>query len=447
MNKYNRLKRELPIEDLWVDNLDSLPEKINIDIHFEGLYRFAYTMYATFDDDTKKLFEINPKLLNSAIQQNYIDKRFACVHIRYGDKLCYALDEFKQTKYTQHMIMLPVYSPKYYIDQINELLTKDLDEILIMTDSVDLVKKYVMDKFRKNPKIVLFDSHYLDSYYLITQALYVILSYSTFSFSAAYFNPLATCYLLKNYLVDEPKNYIYADGAISPKWIIIDNQQYILNFDQKLLKKMIKDYANCDKYIKPQQTNTLNQNRIINDTNNNKKISNKEVNNDHITKGPLTIKNSNINKRMTVYGTLTYDKMASNNETNVYGTLYGKNGTFKRLTVNGPISISNSKIKRFLANGPVNADNLTISTGSIIGTVYLSDSVITTLELIATVAELVNCQIDRLIIYNKNNYAKKIIIRSSIINTIESTNDCTVNITADTKIKNQIGCTIVIINY
>lgn len=252
MKKYYHLKETLPIEEQWIDDLNKLPDKIINNIRFGGLYRFAYTMYSTFDGNDKKIFNVNPKLISQSIQEKYIDQmsgNFACVHIRYGDKLCYGLEEFKQTKYTPYM--LPIYTPEYYIDQINKLLKTDVNEILVMTDSMAIVEKYIMDKFSNIPdKIILLDSHYLDSFYLMTKAKYIVLSHSTFSFAAAYFNPIATSYLLKKYVVDVKKDYIYEDDAISPKWIVIDNKNYLLNFNQVLLKKMVIDYANCGKYIK-----------------------------------------------------------------------------------------------------------------------------------------------------------------------------------------------------
>ena len=247
MNKYKQLHQRLPIVDIWINSLEDLPQTIKSNVHFRGLYRFAYLMYSSFSDEDKKIFTINPLLLHTEFQQKYQDTKYACVHIRYGDKLCYALEEFQYTKYTT--FMMPIYTPQYYIDQINELLTKpDLDHILILTDSVDLVKIYIGPIFSNNPKIVLLDSHCLDSFYLMTKAQYIVLSHSTFSFSAAYIDSSATCYLLKKYITNK-KDYLFQDDAISPLWIILDNKEYVLNFDQTLLKKIVTEYGQCYKYI------------------------------------------------------------------------------------------------------------------------------------------------------------------------------------------------------
>ena len=425
MKKYYHLKKTLPIEEQWIDDLDKLPAKITINIRFGGLYRFAYLMYSSFSEEDKKLFEINPKLLDPRIQAKYIDKKFACVHIRYGDKLCFALEEFKQTKYTPYM--LPVYVPQYYIDQITELLTEDLDEILVMTDSIDLVKKYVTSHFRDNPKIVLFDSHYLDSFYLLTKAIYIILSHSTFSFAAAYFNPLAVCYLLKKYMMDPQKDFIYEDEAISPKWIIIDNKQYLLNFNQELLKKMIIDYANCNKYISTQPNQPTQKGS-------GKKIVNEVLEEDLITNGPIIINDTNITGKLVIYGTATYNNVTVNGQTNIFGTLYGQRGLFRKLNVNGHTDIKKTIIKKFLGNGKVYADDLRITHGSIIGPIYLSNSDIKSLEIISDLAEFITCRIDKLVIHNANNYSKNITIRGSTVDNIKVEGDhCIITASIDSK--------------
>ena len=285
VKRFNELQAKLPINQHLINDISQLPEKITDNVNFTGLYRFAYLMYSSFNKEDKKLFDINPKLLNPKTREKYINKKFGCVHIRYGNKLCLALDDFKQTKYTSYM--LPVYDPQYYIDQIGELLKKDLDEILIITDSSELTKKYILDYFMENPKIILYDSHYLDSFYLLTRALYIITSYSTFSFSAAYFNPLATCYLVKKYTIDPKKDYLYQDGVISPKWIIIDNRDYILNFNKELLKKMVIDYANCDKHL-IQNSNQMGALPNVDSAT----IVNEVIYDNLVTTGPIAINNS-----------------------------------------------------------------------------------------------------------------------------------------------------------
>ena len=429
MNKYNRLKETLPIEEKWIDSLDDLPNTITTNIRFRGLYRFGYLMYSSFSDDDKKLFEINPKVLNEEIYNKYINKlagNYACVHIRYGDKLCFGLEDFKSSKYTPYM--LPIYTPQYYIDQINELLKKDLGEILIITDSVGIIGKYIMEHIFNNPRVVLFDSHYIDSFYLMTKSKYIILSHSTFSFAAAYFNPTAICYLLKKYMVDVKKDYIFEDDAISPNWIIIDNKEYLLNFNQELLKKMVDDYAECNKYIGKQIAGKRDY-RSHSDPNfgkndnivdiGEKKIKNQRLD-EFITNGPVTIDDTKIGSKLTIYGTLDFTNLTVAGVTKLYGTVYGKKGRFNKLNVYGPLYIDKGVFNRLaLYGGPLDANEIDIADNAlIVGPIYISNGNINSVEILSEYARFDKCIINTLDISNWNNNAKKIIIDGTVIKKI-----------------------------
>lgn len=436
MNTYYRLKESLPIKEIWVDNLSDLPEKITDNVRFGGLYKFAYTMYSSFDENDRKLFEINPKLLNYILINKYINDQFACVHIRYGDKLCYSLEEFKQTKYTP--FMLPIYTPQFYIDQIEELLKKDIDKILIMTDSVSVVEKYIFKKFKDNPKIVLLDSHYLDSFYLLSKARYIILSYGTFSFAAAYFNPNAVCYLTKKYVTNPEKDFIYEDYAISPKWIIIDNKEYLLNFDQKLLKKMVIDYGNCDKYIRKQSGG-----KIYN--HNAKKIRNKEFTN-LLTNGPITIINSNISSKLIIYGTLNFQNLNVNGSSKIFGTVYGKKGIFNNLEVYGTFDVENITIKKLLCTGTFYASRLDIEkNASINGPIYVSNSIFKNIEVLSENMKFIDTNINKITINNSDNKPKKISFENCKIDKLIIVgHPLNINISYDTDIKKNINGTLIV---
>jgi hypothetical protein len=442
MKKYYTLKNTLPITEQWIDDLDKLPEKITTNIRFAGLYRFAYLMYSSFDDADKNLFDINSKLLDKQIYDKYIvdmKANYACVHIRYGDKLCYGLEEFKHTKYTPYM--LPIYTPQYYIDQINELLKKDLVEILIMTDSVELVNEFIMDKFPEKSRITLFDSHYLDSFYLLTKAQYIIMSHSTFSFAAAYFNPTAICYLVKKYFVDKEKDYLVEDDALSPKWIIIDNKNYILNFDQPLVKKMVDFYSGCNKYI----TQKGGQKQAKDYGNYSKKFKNEELEN-LVTNGPTTLTNINISENLAIFGTLRYQKLIVEGVTKIYGTVYGKKGDFNNLKVYGPLNIETTNINKLLCDGTIYAEKINIKSNAVIvGSVYILKSIIKNIELSSTEIEFSGSSVDRLTINNKNNKPIKITINSCIINKIVIRGKpLSIAVSVDSKINKIINGTITI---
>jgi hypothetical protein len=419
IRKYNDLKESLPIEEIWIDSLDKIPNKITFNVRFRGLYRFAYTMYSSLSDNDKNLFEINPHVLNQKFYDKYINhmsRNYACVHIRYGDKLCYGLEDFKHTKYTPYT--LPIYTPQYYVDQINELLKKDLEEILIVTDSIGIVKKYIMEKIILNPKIVLFDSTTIDSFYLMTKSKYIIMSHSTFSFASAYFNPTAVCYLLKKYMVNVEKDYIFEDDAISPNWIIIDNKDYLLNFNQNLLKKMVEEYADCNKYIHKQIAGKrAYSSRDIAD------LGEQKIKNDRmskfITNGPITFDNTKIKSKLIIYGTLNYDKLDVNGISKIYGTVYGKNGYFNKLNIYGQADIEKTSINNIVLNGSLYADKIEITNkASVAGPIYVSNTNINTIEILSKYARFDDCMVNMLIINNRDNNPKKIVVNISTINKI-----------------------------
>ena len=52
-------------------------------------------MYKSFSYDDKLLFQINQSLLTDNNIPNIIKNKYAVVHIRYGDKLQYSIDDNK----------------------------------------------------------------------------------------------------------------------------------------------------------------------------------------------------------------------------------------------------------------------------------------------------------------------------------------------------------------
>jgi len=243
MNKYKRV--ETTIMEIVIESLDDLPDVITENVRFIGMYKFIYQMYSNISASYRDVFQINPKLISKKID-DISNTEYGCIHIRYGDKLCYADENYVSNKYSHYQY--PVYTPDYYILQIRNLLEAKID-VIVMTDSMDIVTKYIMPEFVDNPKVQLLDSQYIESFYLLTKAGYLVLSYSAFSFSAAYLNNKAICHLVKKIPNDPSKDYVYEDDAISPDWIIIDVKNFILNYNQSLVREMLKDNDMCTKYI------------------------------------------------------------------------------------------------------------------------------------------------------------------------------------------------------
>jgi hypothetical protein len=243
MNKYKKLETDLPIIEVSINNLDELPDKITEHVRFVDLHKFSYIMYSSFISATdKQYFTINSKLISKKIE-DISNTSYGCVHIRYGDKLCYSNDEVT-TSFNKY----PVYTPTYYKMQIQNLLNADMS-VYILTDTINLVTEYIMPEFINNRKVHLMNSGFVESFYLMTKAEFIILSYSTFSFSAAYINEMATCHLVKKVVIENQEDYIFEDDAIDPNWILIDEPRFILNTNQKLVKEMIDKADMCQKNI------------------------------------------------------------------------------------------------------------------------------------------------------------------------------------------------------
>jgi hypothetical protein len=235
------------------------------------------------------------------------------------------------------------------------------------------------------------------------------MSYSSFSFSAAYLNPNATCYLSKNYLVND-KNYLYGNNVISPNWILIDNREYLLNFDQDLLKKIIKDYLNYCNNINqsggkrgrkpaPMSNLSITDNNII-------KIKNKSLNT-FSRYGPLEIYDSDIQSKLIIYGTINFKDLVVNGISKIYGTVYGRNGNLYKLNVYGDINIQDSEINNLELYGNLNADNINIENEAFIaGKIYVSNSTFNKINIVSNIIRFDDSYIDELIIINDNNKLK-----------------------------------------
>jgi hypothetical protein len=208
-----------------------------------GLYNLVYKIYDTFDNKTKKIFEINTNLINPNIK-SYSGTKYATIHIRYGDKLNLAI---KKKEYDNEFYKFPIYTPEYYYDQIKIIKKLGLP-IVILTDSYSVVKHFILEKYNLNsdPDIFMPDVPFIDSFYLLEYSSYIVMSHSTFSYAA---------YLLsKDYWKNKPRVYTFCmidefftiqkphDLFIGKEWTIYNDKKYILNFNQELVKNMNKFY-------------------------------------------------------------------------------------------------------------------------------------------------------------------------------------------------------------
>lgn len=221
-----------------LDKLKYFFTKNQIILTTNALYHLVFDMYNTFDSKTKSLFDINCNLLLSDIF-SYAKTDYAIIHIRYGDKLNLAIDKSNNmNKKSVSFITFPIYTPEYYYKQILEIKKLNLP-IVILTDSIDVVKKFILNKYNieNDPDIFIPNIDFLNSFYLMLYSSYTVMSHSTFSYSA-YLLSLDNNKKKQTFIFCYTKEFINngetADLFISNDWKLIDNKKFILNFDQKL---------------------------------------------------------------------------------------------------------------------------------------------------------------------------------------------------------------------
>jgi hypothetical protein len=246
--------------------LETLPsyESLKLHTNIDTNYGLIYKIYETFGLEDKAIFDINnnsnsnDKIMkfnyNNPKQKQLLNdiknnKDYSVVHIRYGDKLDSLkkyinrekgdVDKLLKSEVDKYLL----YTPDYYIDKINYLLTHTKnDTIYIITDTDEVVKEFIMKptrKFNTNPRVIFLDNlNWLASFYTMIHASYIIMSCSTFSYAGAYFNKKsAKCELLLYHYdtTKDNKSYIPPEEyAISPDWIINDDKKYILNYSYKI---------------------------------------------------------------------------------------------------------------------------------------------------------------------------------------------------------------------
>ena len=277
--------------------IESFPSYDSLKLHtkIDPNYRLTYKIYNTFSLEDKSIFTINENFLKinyknpNHIKFIYDIKKkndYAVVHIRYGDKLNYLKkylnhdygdDKEKEDLLNTDVDKYLLYTPEYYIDKINYLLNaKSISNnikkqniyntkhkhtphnIYIITDSDDLVREFIMkptNKFNNNPRVIFLDNlNWITSFYIMTHASYIIMSCSTFSYAAMYFNKKKAIaelllYHYNNTINNNKYNVINynvvnyniindnippEEYALDPKWIINEDKKYILNYIFKI---------------------------------------------------------------------------------------------------------------------------------------------------------------------------------------------------------------------
>jgi hypothetical protein len=204
-------------------------------------YKIIFDIFNNLLDEYKKIFIINKKLLDkNIIKIAKLD--YAIIHIRYGDKL-------NEINNTNKNIITGLYTPEYYYDQILEI-KKHKIPIFILTDSNMLVKKFILDKYLLNndKTINILDISLIDSFYLMINSSYLILSFSTLSYASiflAFDKKNKTNILCLPSLEKQRKTLL--DIPDTKKITKFFDSKYLLNYNKKLLLQMYNYYNNTDK--------------------------------------------------------------------------------------------------------------------------------------------------------------------------------------------------------
>ena len=272
-------------DNLLLQDLKTFPkyEDLHQYTKIDNNFRLVYEMYKTFSNRDKAIFKnINTLLITktdslkiskvsnkkqnkkshtskshtsktniSTILHNIKKLDYVAIHIRYGDKFYNLLRDINKPSFDDFLI----YTPEYYIDMIKKYLNMNINmnmnmKIIILTDSIKLVKEFIMNNidiknYKKNnnyDNIILLDTNWLSSFYILLHAKEIVMSCSTFSMCASYFNENAKCHIVLYH--DDinnniKKNHMAEEYAIAPNWIISHDKKYVLNYNKDVLLSMV----------------------------------------------------------------------------------------------------------------------------------------------------------------------------------------------------------------
>lgn len=211
----------------------------NLILNTFPFYKIIFNIFDNLLYKYKKIFIINNKLLdNNIIKMAKLN--YAVIHIRYGDKLKHALVEKN--------FMVGLYTPEYYYNQILEIQKQKIP-IFILTDSNILVKKFLLDKYllNDNKMINILEISLIDSFYLMIHSSYLVLSFSTLSYSSIL---LAFDKKYRKNILCIPSSKKQLNTIMDiPNTNKIDrivNSKYLLNNNNKLHLEMLDYYNNTD---------------------------------------------------------------------------------------------------------------------------------------------------------------------------------------------------------
>jgi hypothetical protein len=206
-------------------------------------------MYETFTKPDIDIFQnINKSLITDDKIQLYQNTDYAIIDIRYDNKLICNIDKENKLKIQDDKFI--IYTPQYYIDMMR-LINGNLI-IIIITDSKEIIIKYILRTYYNKNNFIFIDTNYINSFYLYYNAKHIIMSNNTFSMAGSYFNMSNVNNINNNklnnnkniyYLFYRDKNSKYSlpeEKAISDKWNIESYKKYILNYNILMITDICK---------------------------------------------------------------------------------------------------------------------------------------------------------------------------------------------------------------
>jgi hypothetical protein len=211
-------------------------KSINIMVDIYKLWIFSKIYFNNLNYNF--YFKIKDDIIPNEVH-NLSKTKYVCIHIRYGDKLCYLKYKSKHTRiprYTKTAFLL--YTPEYYIKTINYLSKKFM--IIIVTDSYDIVISKIYNKLAYTNNIFISKFPYYIDLFIMINASYLFLSHSTFSFIAAFLNDkVQNNHIILVSLDNKNKNTGWGDYLVDKNWNIIKNKKYLLNFNENSANKFL----------------------------------------------------------------------------------------------------------------------------------------------------------------------------------------------------------------
>ncbi len=268
------LKKKNRMEDMKEKGLKKMEESIQKKIRNHSIriltykyYPWIYFIFSTFTQDEKNKFLIESSLFDEKYK-NIIQEDFTGIHIRYGDKLFYGIQQKNKKGFS--FMSFPIYTPEYYHEQIMKIIKeKENEKIYIFTDSVSVVQQYLYHRFQyeKYPNIQIMDIPFLDTFYILLHAKKFIMSHSTFSYAVYLLRKKEEQESILCSIQNIQKKYKSYDCFFYPKWKIIYGKEYILNLQQNKIKQMFEFSKKKIQITKQISTNETNETNEINETN------------------------------------------------------------------------------------------------------------------------------------------------------------------------------------